>query len=102
MFGFGLLHAVLTSGLTGGRIPSEKTRGPHLERTEHFLLALNPEVFSGSKTLDKKMLELEQHFSQQGIELEKHPYQPEPPQLNENTLKELRSLAEQIHISWPE
>lgn len=101
MFGFGLLHSVLTSGLTGGRIPSNKTRGPHLERTEHFLLALNPEVFAGSQALDKKMFELEQHFSQQGIELKKHPLQVDPPQLDEQTLNELQRLGEEVHIPWP-
>ncbi|MCA8986827.1 MAG: Ldh family oxidoreductase [Planctomycetaceae bacterium] len=45
----GVFHTILTSGLTGGLTPQQKTRGPLRERFEHTLIAINPERFAGRK-----------------------------------------------------
>lgn len=50
-------HSVLTGLLAGGKLPMHKTRGTALERTEHFLYAINPEHFGGVEKFQKQLLE---------------------------------------------
>ena len=99
---FGLLHAVLTCGLTGQKMPSEKTRGPALERTEHFLMAINPACFAGTDTLEKKLIDLGAHIENHGKALECH--QSDAPggvQFEPETLEVLKQLAEKEKVEWP-
>lgn len=99
----GLLHAVLTCGLTGERMPSEKTRGPHLERTEHVLVAINPEAFAGIAKLQRKTEALEEYFRQHGLPLDVQmlsadPFRP----INPEVLSQLQAIAVRAKVPWPE
>ncbi len=99
---FGLLHAVLTCGLTGQKMPSEKKRGPALERTEHFLMAIDPACFAGLETLEKKLSDLGAHIENYGKALECHEDDSQVGvQFEAETLATLKQLAEKEKIEWP-
>ncbi len=99
---FGLLHAVLTCGLTGQKMPAEKKRGPTLERTEHFLMVINPSCFAGTETLEKKLSDLGAHIENHGKALECQQQDSENGvQFAPETLDVLKQLAEKEKVEWP-
>jgi len=99
---FGLLHAVLTCGLTGQKMPSEKTRGPALERSEHFLMAINPACFASSETLEKKLADLGAHIENHGKAMECHQGDTQNQvQFEPDTLEILKQLAAKEKVEWP-
>ena len=98
----GLLHAVLTCGLTGERMPNEKTRGPHLERTEHFLFAIDARFFAGPEKLAQKITALESHFQQSGVPLTSYLLTAESQfELSESTRTELQQIGEKLRLTPP-
>lgn len=98
----GLLHAVLTCGLSGERMPSQKTRGPHLERTEHVLAAFNPECFAGLDKFRQRTHSLAEYFKQQSLPLEEFQLtiDPQAP-LPSIVLEALPIIAERAKVSLP-
>ncbi|MBL4883276.1 MAG: Ldh family oxidoreductase [Planctomycetaceae bacterium] len=99
---FGLLHAVLTCGLTGQKMPVEKKRGPSLERTEHFLMVINPASFAGSDTLEKKLSDLGAHIEDNGRALDSHETGIETDiKLTPETIEALKELGTKLKIEWP-
>lgn len=99
----GLLHAVLTCGLTGERMPSEKTRGPHLERTEHVMVAINPEAFAGIAKLQRKTEALEEYFRQHGLPLDVQMLSADPFRtISPELLSQLQAIAVRAKVPWPE
>jgi len=96
----GFLHAILTCGLTGERMPGQQKKSTPVERTEHFLMAIDPAAFAGPEKMQQEVTELTAYLRNEGFELNK-PKDESSFELPEATIAELRSLAEKERIAWP-
>ncbi|MBB02675.1 MAG: hypothetical protein CMJ47_08520 [Planctomyces sp.] len=96
----GFLHAILTCGLTGERMPSQQKKSTPVERTEHFLMALDPAAFAGPEKMQQEVTELTAYLRNEGFSLIK-PKDESRFELPEATVDSLRALAEKEKIAWP-
>jgi len=98
----GMLHAMLTSGLTGSKVPSAKTRGPLHERFEHFILVIDPAAFAGGAAMKKTVDTLREHVGSLDNEnAARAAIKERPFELSSDSIEQLRALAEKLKIEWP-
>ncbi|MCG6157223.1 Ldh family oxidoreductase [Rubinisphaera margarita] len=98
----GMLHAMLTSGLTGSKVPSAKTRGPLHERFEHFILVIDPAAFAGEAAMKKTVDALSEHVDAfKGEHATRAAIKEQAFELSADTLEQLQALAEKLKVEWP-